>query len=272
MYREWVRLNLLFVLAAAFFSSALTAAAFLYFSAAGPAIAQAPLIPNTGGTTIPDVVDRVNPSVVSIVVTQNLPVITRGRDFFGMPDGDTWEIGSQEVEVGGGSGFVANEQGYIFTNKHVVSRPDASYTVLTNDGKQHAAAVVYRDPDLDVAILRIDAKYPALTLADSDEIRVGQTVIAVGNALAEFRNTVSVGIISGLDRSISAIDPSEGTVENLDHVIQTDAAINKGNSGGPLLDANGRVIGMNVAVSAQGQNIGFAIPSNDIQRVLDKMR
>jgi serine protease Do len=163
------------------------------------------------------------------------------------------------------SGFFVSSTGLIVTNQHVVSDSKAEYTVYTNDGKKHPAKVVAKDPVEDVAVIKIDpligSSFPFLTFADSTKLELGQTVIAIGNALGEFRNTVSVGVVSGLSRSIVAGDIT-GSVESLNEVIQTDAAINPGNSGGPLLDLNGNVIGMNVAVAQGSQNIGFALPAN----------
>jgi serine protease Do len=122
------------------------------------------------------------------------------------------------------------------------------------------------DPVLDIAIIKVEgADFAPLAFGDSDRVEVGQTAIAIGNALGEFRNTVSVGVISGLSRSIVAGDPGGGRSEALDEVIQTDAAINRGNSGGPLLNLNGEVIGVNVAVAAGSENIGFALPVNNVK-------
>src|SRR3989344_5357287 len=145
--------------------------------------------------------------------------------------------------------FVSSD-GLIVTNKHVVDQKDVEYTVFTNDGKKHVASVIARDPILDIALIKVvpsvGKSFPYLSLGDSDSLEVGQSVIAIGNALAEFRNTVSVGVISGLARSITA-GTGSGTTESLDQVIQTDAAINPGNSGGPLLDLSGKGIGVKVA-------------------------
>jgi len=166
------------------------------------------------------------------------------------------------VKVGGGSGFIISSDGLIVTNKHVVYDADAEYTVITTDEKEYNGRVVTRDPINDVAIIKIEAKsLPIAELGDSDTIELGQTVIAVGNALGVFNNTVSKGIISGLSRKVTA-SLGKGQIENLRHVMQTDVAINQGNSGGPLLDLEGRVIGINTAVIYGAQNIGFAIPIN----------
>lgn len=221
-------------------------------------------------TLITDLIERVNPAVVSIVVTKDLPVL-REFNFFGLPFTVPNE-GSIEREVGGGSGFFVSADGLIVTNKHVVSDEDASYTVLTKDGESYDATVVARDPSLDVAVLDIEGNdFPRLLFGNSEALKLGQTVIAIGNALGEFRNSVSVGIVSGLSRSVAAGNRF-GQTELLDEVIQTDAAINPGNSGGPLLDMQGRVIGVNVAVALGSENIGFALPSNEVQNVVESVK
>jgi serine protease Do len=154
----------------------------------------------------------------------------------------------------------------------VVSDPDAEYTVFTNDGKKHDAKVIARDPGIDIAFIKITGSgYPALAFGASRALELGQTVIAIGNALGEFRNTVSVGVVSGLSRSIVAGDNS-GETELLDEVIQTDAAINPGNSGGPLIDLNGNVIGVNVAVAQGSQSIGFSLPADMIKTSVDSVK
>jgi serine protease Do len=149
----------------------------------------------------------------------------------------------------------------------VVSDTAASYTVLTADGKSYDAKVLSQDPVNDLAIIKIDIKNaPFLSLADSSQIQIGQRVIAIGNSLGQYQNTVTSGIVSGTSRSITA-GGNDGS-EQLSGVIQTDAAINPGNSGGPLLNISGQVIGINTAIDQQGQLVGFAIPSNDISRAL----
>ena len=231
-------------------------------------------------TTVEEVVEQVNPSVVSIIITKDVPILERYYQeqrinpfspfFFSVPQ--YLERGTEKKEVGGGSGFLISSDGYLVTNYHVVNQEDAEYTVFTNDEKTYDAKVVAGDPKLDIAVLKIEAKdLPFLEFGDSSQLRLGQPVIAIGNALAEFRNTVSVGVISGLARSITAGDTS-GRVEQLASVIQTDAAINPGNSGGPLIDLNGRVIGVNVAVAQGSENIGFALPANEIKNVVESIR
>ncbi len=180
--------------------------------------------------------------------------------------------------MGGGTAFFIAEDGLLLTNKHVVADEEATYTVLLNDGSKIPARVLTRDPGNDIALLQADLTgtgsetrtVPFLTFGDSSTVKLGQVVIAIGNALGEFRNTVSVGVVSGLSRSVRASGGGES--EQLDRVIQTDAAINHGNSGGPLLNTAGQVIGINTAIAAGAQNIGFAIPIDDVARAVESFR
>lgn len=172
----------------------------------------------------------------------------------------------REIEGDIGSGFVVKSDGLIVTNKHVVSDEEASYTVIASDDKEYPVTQISRDPLNDIAILKIDAKgLKALPFGDSAKLKLGQTVIAMGTPLGEFRNSVTKGIISGLGRGITAGSRFDQSAERLDDVIQTDAAINPGNSGGPLVNLAGEVVGVNVAVSQEGQSIGFAIPINVVR-------
>lgn len=234
-----------------------------------------------------DSVASASPSVVSIVISKNVPVYEQQFiNPFGDIPGFQFQIpqnvqkGTQKQEVGAGSGFIVSEDGLIITNKHVVIDKNAEYTVLTNDGKKYVAKVSAIDPVEDLAIIKIEKslvlseearKFPAIKLGDSSGIQIGQGAIAIGNSLGEFSNTVSVGIISGLGRTVSASGDA-GFSEVLEGVIQTDAAINPGNSGGPLLNLKGEVIGVNTAMANGAQTIGFAIPINvakrDIQQVI----
>ncbi len=174
----------------------------------------------------------------------------------------------KKIEQDIGTGFIVDASGLVITNKHVVADTRAKYRVITKDNKIYPVKAIYRDPTNDLAILKVDAKLPALPLGDSDHLKVGQLAIAIGTALGKFRHTVTVGVISGLGRGITAGSPLEGYVERLDNVIQTDAAINPGNSGGPLLNSSGQVVGINVAVAEGAQNIGFAIPINTVKSAL----
>ena len=223
---------------------------------------------------------EVSPAVVSIIITKDLPVfeqyyISPFNDFFGEPFNfkipQYKQKGTEKKEVGGGTGFIVSKDGIIVTNKHVVLDKDADYTVLTNDGRKFAAKVLARDPVQDLAVIKIKGEnLPVVKLGNSSSLRLGQTVIAIGNALGEFRNTISVGVVSGLGRKITA--SGGGLLETLEDVIQTDAAINKGNSGGPLLNLKGEVIGINTAIVASAQNIGFAIPVNKAKRDIEQVK
>jgi len=171
---------------------------------------------------------------------------------------------TEQIQQDIGTGFVVSqEDGFVVTNKHVVSNAGAEYILIDFEGNEHNVTKIYRDPINDLAILQTSARLPALPLADSDQIKVGQTAIAIGTALGEFRQTVTVGVVSGTGRGIEASD-GFATVERIDNLIQTDAAINPGNSGGPLINLQGEVMGVNVAV-AQAENIGFAIPINVVK-------
>ena len=235
-----------------------------------------------------DAVKKTNPAVVSIIISKEVPKYEAYIDpnqqqnpFGDLFPGFSFNIpqyrqnGTEKKEIGGGSGFFVSADGLIVTNKHVVDQKDVEYTVFTNDGKKHPASVVARDPVLDIALIKVsplaNGSFPYLSLGNSDSLQVGQSVIAIGNALAEFRNTVSVGVVSGLARSITAGNNSGGT-EILDHVILTDAAINPGNSGGPLLDLSGKVVGVNVAVAQGSQNIGFALPINSVKGAIESVK
>ncbi len=226
-----------------------------------------------------DVVKETSPAVVSIIVTKDLPVI---EQYYINPFPDSpfdFQIpqfrqkGVQKQEVGGGTGFIISEDGMILTNEHVVTDKEADYTVLTNDGKKYPAEVLARDTARDLAVIKIkdsQRNFPTLKLGNSDNLQIGQTIIAIGNALGEFRNTVSVGVISGLGRTITA--GGGGVVETLEDVIQTDAAINRGNSGGPLLNLKGEVIGVNFAMAQGAENIGFAIPINRAKKGIEQVK
>ena len=225
-------------------------------------------------------VKSASPSVVSIVISKNVPTY---EEQFVNPFGDlspdfNFQVpqyvqnGTQLQEVGAGSGFIVSADGLVLTNKHVVLDNQAEYTVFTNDGQKYTAKVLALDPVQDLAVIKISRPsgvpstagqvFQPVTLGDSSGIQLGQTAIAIGNALGQFSNTVSVGIISGLQRTISASDQIGSVSETLQGIIQTDAAINAGNSGGPLLNLKGEVIGINTAMAQGAQSIGFAIPIN----------
>ncbi len=205
-------------------------------------------------------VEKTSPSVVAIGATQR---VFNPFDPYATPR-------SQSATIG--TGFVVSDKGIIVTNKHVVADTSIRYTVVTKDGKKFEIRKIYKDPILDLAIVQIDndGSLKALDLGDSSTLKVGQTVIAIGNALGRFTNTVTTGVVSGLGRHVVAGDPFGSSSENLDNLIQTDAAINPGNSGGPLLNSSGQVIRVNVATTEGAQNIGFAIPINAIKKISDE--
>lgn len=239
-------------------------------------VKQSVSIDETSATTT--VAKNSTPSVVSIVAYEKISTSNNTRSnlfnqLFGnnLFDNNQGSSSSTRQEVSAGSGFIVTDNGYILTNRHVVESTTAEYEVVLNDGSKLTAKVIDRDTYLDIAVLKIvsDKTFTPLKLGDSDSILVGQVAIAIGNSLGEFSNTVSKGILSGLDRSIQASDSSGTGTETLDHIIQTDASINSGNSGGPLLDSQGNVIGVNVAKASGGENIGFAIAINDVKGILE---
>ena len=229
-------------------------------------------------------VAKVTPVVVSIIVTKELQQYynVTGPDspfdnFFNFPF-DQFFNAQQPLpgpktkqEVGGGTGFIISPDGLIATNRHVVADTDAEYSVIMNDGSRFDASVVARDPFNDVAFLKISQdNLPVVTLGDSDKLKAGQTVIAIGFSLGEYSNSVTKGIISGIGRDIVASGGGQG--EKLEGVIQTDAAINPGNSGGPLINLSGQVIGINTAINQGGQLVGFAIPINNVKTVIQSVK
>ena len=202
--------------------------------------------------TVVEAVKKAKPAVVSIVISKKT---TSGTN----------------KKVASGSGFLITSNGLIVTNSHVVSESDTVFTVILNNGKEYSATVLDRDSIMDVAFLKIQGSgFPYLKLGSSNSLQVGETVIAIGNALGEFDNTVSTGVVSGLSRNISASDLF-GQTEFLSKVIQTDAAINLGNSGGPLLDIKGNVVGINVALVEGSSNIGFSLPIDSVKSSINSV-
>lgn len=229
------------------------------------------------------IVENVSPAVVSIVASKDVPVIEQyyTSPFEGDPFGGFFpdlsiphyrQKGTERKQISAGTGFFVSADGSIITNRHVVEDTGADYSVIMNDGKKLKAKVLARDPVKDLAVLKVDGEnYKYIQLGESSNLKVGQSVIAIGNALGEFQNTVSVGVISGLSRTITASGGESGP-EVLQQVIQTDAAINPGNSGGPLLDITGRAIGINSAVASGAENIGFAIPINAAKKAVNDVK
>jgi serine protease Do len=200
-------------------------------------------------------VEKVSPAVVSIVVeSRNVNI------FSGV---------ATQVQEGVGTGFIVDKNGLVITSSHVVNNPDNKYFVVLNDGTSYPVDKVHLDSISDLAILEIVAKnLSVVEFGDSDSLRVGQKAIAIGNALGRFSNTVTTGVISGVARQVRASSSYLGQSKVFEDVIQTDAALNPGNSGGPLINSSGQVIGINVATTEGAENIGFAIPINDIKPLL----
>lgn len=240
---------------------------------------RASIIANLQQDSLTQAVAKVAPAVVSIVISKD---VQQYQVTYQNPFGDDPMFQNVGIQVpvytptgtttpqtiGAGSGFIVSSNGYILTNKHVVYDDTATYTVLLSTGKQLVASVVYKDPQNDLAVVKIDAtNLPYVTLGDSSQLVLGQTVAAIGNALGQYSNSVSTGVVSGLNRTITA-QSEDGTDETLTGVIQTDAAINPGNSGGPLLDLSGNVVGINVATIQGSSNVSFSIPINDVKQIV----
>jgi len=219
-----------------------------------------------------DIAERISPVVVTVGINKTQKINTfNPLDPFSFFDIPTTK--EEKIEQDIGSGFVVDKEGLIITNKHVVDDSQAKYRIITKDNQTYEVVKIYRDPANDLAILKINANnLPTAVLGDSSKLKAGQFVLAIGTALGEFRHTVTTGVISGLGRGITAGSVFEGYVEQLDDVIQTDAAINPGNSGGPLLNSLGQVIGVNVAIVQGAENIGFAIPINTVKDMLQNFR
>ncbi|MDP5275176.1 S1C family serine protease [Chengkuizengella axinellae] len=224
---------------------------------------------------IADIVEQASPAVVKIetYTTQSSNSINRNEDifryFFGDELNSTPDGGPEPSGLG--SGFIFDEEGYILTNEHVVSGSDEIYVELEGYEEKFKAELLGSSYDLDLAVLKIEGSetFPTLEIGNSDELRVGDWVTAIGNPVG-FDHSVSVGVLSANEREISIPD-SQGT-RTYEHLLQTDASINPGNSGGPLIDLNGEVIGINTAVSTDAQGIGFAIPTSTIDEVLDDLK
>lgn len=209
----------------------------------------------TSATT--DVVGKVSPAVVSITSEQTT------RTFWG-----------PYTSKSSGTGFVVSADGLVITNKHVTGDAKTGFSVFTNDGTEYKASVKAVDPSNDIAFLQLENAKNLKTaeLGDSDTLQVGEPVVAIGNALGQYQNTVTSGIISGIGRALPVGDSGSGQVSTLDNVLQTDAAINPGNSGGPLVNIRGQVIGINTAIDESGQNLGFAIPINVAKTALKSVQ
>lgn len=230
---------------------------------------------------IVEIAKRVCPAVITIVVSRDLP---KAESFYSFPFGGKEYImpspptggkksKTEKTQIGGGSGFIVSPNGYILTSNHVVADSTADYTVILDPKHKYPAKVLSRNPINDIAVLKIEGKgLPYIEMANSDKVELGEEVVAVGNALGEFHDTLSAGIVSGLSRFITAFGGIDRQMQNLRGLIQTDAAINPGNSGGPLVNMETRVIGINTAMIMGAQNIGFAIPINYAKKDLNEVR
>jgi serine protease Do len=212
----------------------------------------AQIVSLTSDQAIVRAVAAVKPSVVTITTTGD----TTGR------------FNSLVPYTGSGSGFIAGANGLILTNNHVIDGA-SSISVTLDSGKTYAASVLTADATHDLALLKIAAEgLPVLSLGDSSTVQLGEEIIAMGNPLGTFADSVSQGIVAGLDRSISVGDSGAGLTENLSGLIQTDAAINPGNSGGPMFDVNGEVVGIITASSSDASSLGFAVPINTAKAMI----
>ena len=209
---------------------------------------------NFAESSISSVAEKVAPSVVSIV-TSSVNRYTLDTE-----------------QSGAGTGVILSSNGYILTNKHVV-KDSTQLTVITSDGEMYDnVKVIFQDPFNDLAFLKVSnpKNFKPIEIGDSKTVKVGQSVIAIGNSLGQYQNTVTRGIISGTNRSITA-QGSDQSVENLTDMLQTDAAINPGNSGGPLVNAGGQLIGINTAVTRGANGLGFAIPISAAKGVIKQL-
>jgi len=214
-------------------------------------------------------INKIIPAVVSIIVYDQETIYILDL----MTGQQTQQ--TSKVEKGSGTGFLISADGLILTNKHIANagkEGTAEYRIILNSGKQYYAQLIGKDPLNDFAILKIfDKNLPYVNLGDSDKLQLGSTVMAIGNTLGRYQNSVTKGIVSGIGRSLIASDQA-GNAEALDNVLQTDAGINQGNSGGPLIDLLGNVVGINVAIDQGGSSIGFAIPINDARPVIKSVK
>ncbi len=248
------------------------------------AAARAQMAPGGPVATIPasfaDIAERVNPAVVSITATEMVSPRERGRrqpfhgdpfEFFFGPERRTPPERQDEPipEQSGGSGFLISDDGYILTNYHVVEDDSRIRVSLTDDRRNYEAEVIGADPSTDLALIKIqsDKKLPVVPLGDSEAIRVGDWVVAIGNPL-NYAHTVTVGVVSAKGRRLDELSRDR----SLDNYIQTDAAINFGNSGGPLVNLSGEVVGVNTAISSVGQGIGFAVPVNVAKGIIEQLK
>ncbi len=232
------------------------------------AIQKQQVVLKSQGVLLSNIASTVGSSVVSVNTTTNVTT----PSFFGMSQSGQ--------EQGAGTGIVLTTDGLIVTNRHVVPAGTTNVSVTLSDGTQYDNVTVVgrtsESDSLDIAFLKInDTKGKKLTpasIGDSSKMKVGDSVVAIGNALGQFQNTVTSGILSGYGRSVQAGDSTGASTENLEDLFQTDAAINEGNSGGPLVNLDGQVIGINTAIAGNAQSIGFAIPINDVSGLIKSVK
>ena len=220
------------------------------------------------------IVKKTLPSVVSITMTKSLAGL---ESIFQLSKQSPSPIQKKrKIKVGGGSGFIVSKDGLVLTNRHVMEDSKADYTLVLYNGEKIKPKILGIDPIHDIAILKIESKgkenFSFLEMGNSDNLDLGEQVIAIGNALGLFKNTVSLGIVSGLSREIQAQSELSDSASKLRGLIQTDAAINPGNSGGPLIDMSGKVIGINAAMVFGAENIGFALPINNAKKALEELK
>jgi serine protease Do len=203
-------------------------------------------IKNNAESPLTHVIKKVSPSVVSISTDNN---------------------------TGAGTGFIISRDGYIISNKHVVANSAFKYFVTLQTGEKLPAQVLLLDNENDLAILKIEGNnFSFSALGNSDSLELGENVIVIGNALGQFNNSVSTGVVSGLNRSLNAKNQQTGEVVTLTGLIQTDAAINLGNSGGPLVSNNGKVMGVNVATVVGMNDVSFSIPINKVSGLFERIK
>ncbi len=227
--------------------------------------------------TIQEIAKIACPAVITITASKNLPKID---GFYSLPYNNQNYIipkmkGNKKVptKIGGASGFIVSSDGYTITSNHVISDQEANYTAILDPTKRYPVKVISRDPLNDVAVLKIEgSNFPFLKLGNSSKVDLGEQVVAIGNPLGEFYDTISAGIVSGLSRLISSQNSAIEKTTRLKGLIQTDAAINPGNSGGPLINMKNEVIGINTAIVSGAQNLGFAIPINYAKKDIDEIK
>lgn len=229
--------------------------------------------PAKNASPIVKIVKKSLPSVVSITMTKNLAGL---ESIFKLSNQSKTIIPrKKKTKVGGGSGFIVKKDGTILTNRHVIEDSKADYTIVLHNGEKAKPKILGIDEVHDIAVLQIESEekkvFPFLEMGDSGNLDLGEQVIAIGNALGLFKNTVSLGIVSGLSREIQAQSELSDVSAKLRGLIQTDAAINPGNSGGPLINMSGKVIGINAAMVFGAENIGFALPINNAKRAIGEL-